>query len=38
MIQIGWFDMPENASGVLTTRLATDAVMVGLSSYLNITN
>ncbi|EGG17681.1 hypothetical protein DFA_08677 [Cavenderia fasciculata] len=31
--EIGWFDMPENATGVLTTNLAKDATLVqGLSS------
>ncbi|EFA83580.1 hypothetical protein PPL_02646 [Heterostelium album PN500] len=30
---IGWFDMPENATGILTANLATDATLVqGMSS------
>lgn len=28
MQEIGWFDMPENSSGILTTRLAADASQV----------
>ena len=31
LTQIGWFDLEKNSSGILTTRLASDASQVGVA-------